>query len=87
MQTRWIANVIKVALIAFFLVMPMPSWEASTMPSINSTSQNRAEVPLEPVVQKARVSLKDFQIVATNDLGMHCGDLTIGWQAFFLHST
>jgi hypothetical protein len=45
------------------------------MPSINSTSQNRSEIPLNPVVQKARVSLKDFRIVATNDLGMHCGDL------------
>lgn len=48
---------------------------ADAQPSINSTSRNRATLPPAPVKQKPRVSLPDFQIVAANDLGMHCGDL------------
>ena len=48
---------------------------ASAQPSINSTSQNRSDLPASTVSLKPRVSLNDFRIVAANDLGMHCGDL------------
>lgn len=43
--------------------------------SINSTSANRATLPKKLVKERAFTSRKDFQVVAANDLGMHCGDL------------
>lgn len=48
--------------------------------SINSTSQNAADVsakPLElgPVPQQPGSDNSSYQIVSVNDLGMHCGDL------------
>lgn len=48
---------------------------ASVQPLINSTSQNRSDLPASSVILKPLVSLKDFRIVAANDLGMRCGDL------------
>jgi hypothetical protein len=41
--------------------------------SINSTSQNGT--PGAPVVEQAFVNQNGFRIFASNDLGMHCGDL------------
>jgi len=43
--------------------------------SINSTSQNRASLPSAPVPEQTFVTQSAFQILANNDLGMHCGDL------------
>lgn len=48
---------------------------ASAQPSVNSTSQNRSDLPAAAVSLEPRVSLTDFRILAANDLGMHCGDL------------
>ena len=67
----WSAAVLLMSLIS----APSFLGSASAQPSINSTSQNREDPPANPVALKPRVSLKDFRIVATNDLGMHCGDL------------
>lgn len=41
--------------------------------SINSTSQNGT--PGGPVAEQPFVGLAGFKVFATNDLGMHCGDL------------
>lgn len=64
---------------ALLLMSLMPtallSGSASAQPSINSTSQNRSDFPATSISLKPRVSLKDFRIMAANDLGMHCGDL------------
>ncbi len=43
--------------------------------SINSTSQNRNSIPSTTVSEQPRQGLTGFQIVAANDLGMHCADL------------
>jgi hypothetical protein len=43
--------------------------------SINSTGQNRASLPALPVTQQPLTTLANFNILAINDLGMHCGDL------------
>lgn len=43
--------------------------------SINSTSQNSATLPAAPVAEQSLVTLSGFNILAANDLGMHCGDL------------
>ncbi len=45
------------------------------MLSINSTSQNGASLPPAPVTQQPPVTLAEYNILAMNDLGMHCGDL------------
>ena len=47
----------------------------STSISINSTSQNRASLPALPVTQQPLTTLAGYNILAINDLGMHCGDL------------
>ena len=43
--------------------------------SINSTSRNRAGVSPSAVAQFPRTGNAGFQVLAVNDLGMHCGDL------------
>jgi hypothetical protein len=43
--------------------------------SINSTSQNRSSLPSALVAEQPRARLIDYQLLAANDLGMHCGDL------------
>ncbi len=43
--------------------------------SINSTSQNRSRQPSTQVAEVPANNLTGYQIVAANDLGMHCGDL------------
>ena len=43
--------------------------------SINSTSQNRSSIPGTAVTQQPRSFINNFQVLANNDLGMHCGDL------------
>ena len=44
--------------------------------SINSTSQNRPEGPPASAAPEQPIVLgTDFQVVGSNDLGMHCGDL------------
>ena len=43
--------------------------------SINSTSENRANIPASSVSEQPFGGLNGFQILAANDLGMHCGDL------------
>lgn len=43
--------------------------------SISSTSQNRATPPAALVAEQLRKTLAGYQIVAANDLGMHCGNL------------
>lgn len=48
---------------------------AQTVPSINSTSQNRAAGPYTPVPQQAFVNSSTHRILVSNDLGMHCADL------------
>ena len=48
---------------------------ANNAVSINSTSINGASVPAGPVSEQPIVPGTDYQIVAINDLGMHCGDL------------
>jgi hypothetical protein len=47
----------------------------SSVKSINSTSQNRSSVPEVPVTEQSRVQLAGYQLVAANDLGMHCQDV------------
>lgn len=42
--------------------------------SINSTSMNRMTFPAGSVPEQAFSSLTGYQVVAANDLGMHCGD-------------
>ncbi|MDB4575616.1 Ig-like domain-containing protein [bacterium] len=48
---------------------------ASNAVSINSTSVNGVSLPAGPVAEQPIVPGTDYQIVAINDLGMHCGDL------------
>lgn len=43
--------------------------------SINSTSQNRSTPPSSLVAEQIRRTLSGYQIVASNDLGMHCANL------------
>lgn len=43
--------------------------------SINSTSGNRSTVPAAAVPQVAQVASSAYALVASNDLGMHCGDV------------
>src|SRR5271166_2082098 len=43
--------------------------------SISSTSQNRSTPPATLVAEQLRKTLAGYQIVAANDLGMHCGNL------------
>jgi hypothetical protein len=50
-------------------VLPPPVGETS----INSTSQNGT--PASPVAEQAFVNQAAYRIFASNDLGMHCGDL------------
>jgi hypothetical protein len=47
---------------------------AANQVSINSTSANGAVPPIE-VTEQTPVSNASFRLLATNDLGMHCGDL------------
>ncbi len=50
---------------------------ATTSPSaksINSTSMNRMQLPSSTVPEQAFTSTAGYQVVAANDLGMHCGD-------------
>ncbi|MDD4880127.1 MAG: Calx-beta domain-containing protein [Gallionellaceae bacterium] len=51
--------------------------QAATRPnvSINSTSQNSTSIPGTAVTQQPRSFTNNFQVLANNDLGMHCGDL------------
>lgn len=42
--------------------------------SINSSSVNQTTAPSSPVPEQAWVTLDGFQILAHNDLGMHCTD-------------
>jgi hypothetical protein len=75
MKTRATCRLLTALLVMSFLVMPASFGSAATLPSINSTSQDRLDLPATPVTPKSRTNLKDFRIFATNDLGMHCGDL------------
>jgi post-segregation antitoxin (ccd killing protein) len=43
--------------------------------SINSSSQNQDTVSTTPVPEQTRTTTTTYQILAVNDLGMHCGDL------------
>jgi hypothetical protein len=43
--------------------------------SVNSTSKNRDGIPFSAVVEQPFTGLSGFQMLANNDLGMHCGDL------------
>lgn len=43
--------------------------------SINSTSRNRLTPPPTQVSEQPLAGLAAYQVVAANDLGMHCGDL------------
>jgi hypothetical protein len=47
----------------------------STSKSINSTSQNRTSLPTTLVAEQPLTKLSGYNILAVNDLGMHCGDL------------
>ena len=74
-KTRFVYCCSGAVILASLVLLPWGFGSASAQPSINSTSQNRVDLPANPVSLKPRVSLKDFRILATNDLGMHCGDL------------
>jgi hypothetical protein len=50
-----------------------PGGPATT--SINSTSQNRTSLPASSVAEQPQTTLTGYNILAVNDLGMHCGDL------------
>lgn len=43
--------------------------------SINSTSRNQAAAATTPVAKQAFITNPLYQVLAINDLGMHCGDL------------
>lgn len=43
--------------------------------SINSTSDNRTKLPATLVAERKFTTRNGFQLLAANDLGMHCGDL------------
>jgi len=62
------------AAICLVLLMNIGS-AAAQQPSINSTSRNRTTLPAAPVEVQPLANLKNFRILAANDLGMHCGDL------------
>jgi hypothetical protein len=50
--------------------------EAATLNvSINSSSQNRTTVPTTAVTQRTQVTSTTYALLASNDLGMHCGDV------------
>ena len=49
--------------------------QLTTVKSINSTSQNRPSTPLAMVSEQPIQGLAGYQIIAANDLGMHCSDL------------
>ncbi|MEN6441814.1 MAG: cytochrome C [Syntrophobacter sp.] len=62
--------------IAFLSVLLMLTGEATSASiSINSTSQNASSPNAVPVPEQPMTLNTSFQIVANNDLGMHCGDL------------
>ncbi len=75
MKSKAIRHSLQALLIMSFLAMQVSFGGAATLPSINSTSQYSTDLPANPVAQKSRANLKIFRILATNDLGMHCGDL------------
>ena len=52
---------------------PVPPPNTNTDISINSTGQNGT--PGVPVVEQLFAGLSSYKIFASNDLGMHCGDL------------
>ena len=60
---------------SLFLCAAVAVGQLTTTKSINSTSQNRAAAPSAMVGEQAQQGLADYQIVAANDLGMHCMDL------------
>jgi hypothetical protein len=74
-KTRFVYCCSGAVILASLVLLPWGFGSASAQPSINSTSQDRVDLPANPVSLKPRVSLKDFRILAANDLGMHCGDL------------
>jgi hypothetical protein len=47
----------------------------SAVKSITSTSQNRSSAPQQQVAEQPYQQLSNYQVLAANDLGMHCGDL------------
>ena len=47
---------------------------AQTVPSLNSTSQNRAAGPYTPVPQRTFSNDASHRLIVANDLGMHCAD-------------
>ena len=75
MMTRAFHFSLAALVLVSLLLLPGSFGMAATLPSINSTSQNRPDLPAAPVAQKSRTNLPSFRILATNDLGMHCGDL------------
>ena len=60
----------------FLLMLLTPFLRCDAATSINSTSQTMA-LPSSPVPEQPKVSGKilGYQVLTTNDLGMHCGDL------------
>ncbi len=56
-------------------VNPGGGGPADLTTSINSTSANSARLPAATVAVEAFVPGVQFQTLASNDLGMHCGDL------------
>jgi hypothetical protein len=58
------------------LVQGLAAAASKTATSINSTSQSSLNgVPTKVVPQQPLTTTSGYQIVSTNDLGMHCGDL------------
>ncbi len=60
--------------VSVLLSMGMVATALTGERSINSTSQNRSSSPATLVPEQPRERLIDYQILAANDLGMHCGD-------------
>jgi hypothetical protein len=60
---------------AIALVMALTAVALTPPKSVNSTSQNRATTPSTLVAEQLRKTLAGYQIVTSNDLGMHCANL------------
>jgi hypothetical protein len=62
------------ARVAFTMAALPPPGTVSAV-SINSTSANLPGPGPAPIAEQPVTGLPDFQVLAANDLGMHCGDL------------
>lgn len=62
----------RIVLFGFGLLILTGTGQVGAAISINSTSQNLSTLPSAPVREQAKPNSGNFQVLANNDLGMHC---------------